>query len=51
MNDCFMQAKILKEHCKAEAEKLAERGPMENTCKEMRGKANAVLVIKSINSL
>lgn len=46
-NDYFMQAKILKEHCKIESEKLAVRKPMENICTEMRGKSNAVLVIKS----
>uniref|UniRef100_A0A8B9I6G7 tRNA (32-2'-O)-methyltransferase regulator THADA n=1 Tax=Anser brachyrhynchus TaxID=132585 RepID=A0A8B9I6G7_9AVES len=37
-NDYFMQAKILKEHCKIESEKLAVRKPMENICTEMRGK-------------
>ncbi|NXK12759.1 THADA protein, partial [Herpetotheres cachinnans] len=37
-NDYFMQAKILKEHCKVESEKLADHRPMENTCTEMRGK-------------
>ncbi|NXF05075.1 THADA protein, partial [Smithornis capensis] len=37
-NDYFMQAKILKEHCKEESEKLADQRPMKNTCTEMRGK-------------
>ncbi|XP_009707772.1 PREDICTED: thyroid adenoma-associated protein [Cariama cristata] len=37
-NDYFMQAKILKEHCKVESEKLADHRPMENMCTEMRGK-------------
>ncbi|KAF2988239.1 hypothetical protein EK904_001893 [Melospiza melodia maxima] len=37
-NDYFMQAKILKEHCKEESEKLADQRPMKNTCMEMRGK-------------
>ncbi|KAM6207599.1 tRNA (32-2'-O)-methyltransferase regulator THADA [Sarcoramphus papa] len=37
-NDYFMQAKILKEHCKVESEKLADHRPMENICTEMRGK-------------
>ncbi|XP_069656357.1 tRNA (32-2'-O)-methyltransferase regulator THADA isoform X4 [Haliaeetus albicilla] len=37
-NDYFIQAKILKEHCKVESEKLADRRPMDNTCTEMRGK-------------
>ncbi|NXF47945.1 THADA protein, partial [Oceanites oceanicus] len=37
-NDYFMQAKILKEHCKVESEKLADRRPMESICREMRGK-------------
>ncbi|XP_075352416.1 tRNA (32-2'-O)-methyltransferase regulator THADA isoform X2 [Mycteria americana] len=37
-NDYFMQAKILKEHCKVESEKLADHRPMENVCTEMRGK-------------
>ncbi|NXC48618.1 THADA protein, partial [Penelope pileata] len=37
-NDYFMQAKILKEHCKIESEKLADHKPMENICTEMRGK-------------
>ncbi|NXV15294.1 THADA protein, partial [Cepphus grylle] len=37
-NDYFMQAKILKEHCKVESEKLADHRPTENICTEMRGK-------------
>ncbi|KFQ26004.1 Thyroid adenoma-associated protein [Mesitornis unicolor] len=37
-NDYFMQAKILKEHCKVESEKLADHRPMENTCSDVRGK-------------
>ncbi|XP_074022416.1 tRNA (32-2'-O)-methyltransferase regulator THADA [Numenius arquata] len=37
-NDYFMQAKLLKEHCKVESEKLADHRPMENICTEMRGK-------------
>nr|XP_026646868.1 thyroid adenoma-associated protein isoform X2 [Zonotrichia albicollis] len=37
-NDYFMQAKILKEHCKEESEKLADQRPMKNSCMEMRGK-------------
>ncbi|NWZ90478.1 THADA protein, partial [Nesospiza acunhae] len=37
-NDYFMQAKILKEHCKEESEKLADQRPTKNTCVEMRGK-------------
>ncbi|NWZ47065.1 THADA protein, partial [Haliaeetus albicilla] len=37
-NDYFIQAKILKEHCKVESEKLADHRPMDNTCTEMRGK-------------
>ncbi|XP_075003034.1 tRNA (32-2'-O)-methyltransferase regulator THADA [Calonectris borealis] len=37
-NDYFMQAKILKEHCKVESEKLADHRPMEDICTEMRGK-------------
>ncbi|NXE76836.1 THADA protein, partial [Cochlearius cochlearius] len=37
-NDYFMQAKIMKEHCKVESEKLADHRPMENICTEMRGK-------------
>ncbi|NXL50573.1 THADA protein, partial [Podilymbus podiceps] len=37
-NDYFMQAKILKEHCKVESEKLADHRAMENICTEMRGK-------------
>lgn len=45
-NDYFMQAKILKEHCKEESEKLADQRPTKNICTEMRGKSKAVLVIK-----
>uniref|UniRef100_A0A8C5J6S6 tRNA (32-2'-O)-methyltransferase regulator THADA n=1 Tax=Junco hyemalis TaxID=40217 RepID=A0A8C5J6S6_JUNHY len=37
-NDYFMQAKILKEHCKEGSERLADQRPMKNTCMEMRGK-------------
>uniref|UniRef100_A0A663ER01 tRNA (32-2'-O)-methyltransferase regulator THADA n=1 Tax=Aquila chrysaetos chrysaetos TaxID=223781 RepID=A0A663ER01_AQUCH len=37
-NDYFIQAKILKEHCKVESEKLADHRPMDNICTEMRGK-------------
>ncbi|NXL65774.1 THADA protein, partial [Chordeiles acutipennis] len=37
-NDYFMQAKILKEHCNVESEKLADHRPMENICTEIRGK-------------
>ncbi|NXP61239.1 THADA protein, partial [Chloropsis cyanopogon] len=37
-NDYFVQAKILKEHCKEESEKLADQRPTKNTCMEMRGK-------------
>ncbi|NXV71726.1 THADA protein, partial [Atlantisia rogersi] len=37
-NDYFIQAKILKEHCKAESEKLTDHRPMESICREMRGK-------------
>ncbi|NWX40607.1 THADA protein, partial [Steatornis caripensis] len=37
-NNYFMQAKILKEHCKVESEKLADHRPMENICTEKRGK-------------
>ncbi|KAK2535660.1 Thada [Columba guinea] len=37
-NDYFLQAKILKEHCKVESGKQADHGPMENICAEMRGK-------------
>ncbi|NXS26431.1 THADA protein, partial [Pomatostomus ruficeps] len=36
-NDYFMQAKILKEHCKEESEKLADQRQMKNICMEMRG--------------
>uniref|UniRef100_A0A8U7MBQ1 tRNA (32-2'-O)-methyltransferase regulator THADA n=1 Tax=Corvus moneduloides TaxID=1196302 RepID=A0A8U7MBQ1_CORMO len=36
-NDYFMQAKILKEHCKEESEKLDQR-PTKSICTEMRGK-------------
>ncbi|NWV02043.1 THADA protein, partial [Upupa epops] len=35
-NYYFTQAKILKEHCKVESEKLAEHKAAENTCAEMR---------------
>ncbi|NXM33367.1 THADA protein, partial [Oxyruncus cristatus] len=37
-NDYFMKAKILKEHCEEESEKLADQRPLKNTCTEMRGK-------------
>ncbi|NXW24302.1 THADA protein, partial [Circaetus pectoralis] len=37
-NDYFIQAKILKEHCKVKSEKLADHRPMDNICTEMRGK-------------
>ncbi|KFP89513.1 Thyroid adenoma-associated protein, partial [Apaloderma vittatum] len=37
-NDYFLQAKMLKEHCKVESENLADHRPMENICTEMRGK-------------
>ncbi|XP_053918208.1 thyroid adenoma-associated protein [Cuculus canorus] len=37
-NDYFMQAKILKEHCKVETEKLADHRTVENICTEMRDK-------------
>ncbi|NXK30820.1 THADA protein, partial [Piprites chloris] len=37
-NDYFMQAKILKEQCQEESEKVADQRPMKNTCTEMRGK-------------
>ncbi|NWW51368.1 THADA protein, partial [Pedionomus torquatus] len=37
-NDYFMQAKLLKEHCKVESDKLADHRLMENICTEMRGK-------------
>uniref|UniRef100_A0A8C5T6V2 tRNA (32-2'-O)-methyltransferase regulator THADA n=1 Tax=Malurus cyaneus samueli TaxID=2593467 RepID=A0A8C5T6V2_9PASS len=37
-NDYFMQAKILKEPCKEESEKLIGQAPIENTCTEIRGK-------------
>lgn len=50
-NDYFLQAKILKEHCKVESGKQADHRPMENICAEMRGKSSAVLVIKSRYSL
>ncbi|NWR31265.1 THADA protein, partial [Tachuris rubrigastra] len=39
-NDYFMQAKILKEHCKEQSEKLADQRPMKNSCTEIRGKSN-----------
>ncbi|NWQ77060.1 THADA protein, partial [Columbina picui] len=38
-NDYFMQAKILREHCKVDSQKQADHRPMENTCTEMRGKS------------
>lgn len=41
-NDYFMQAKMLKEHCKIQSEKLAEHKPMENICTEMRGKESQI---------
>ncbi|NXU58031.1 THADA protein, partial [Turnix velox] len=37
-NDYFMQAKLLKEHCEVESEKLSDHRPMENICTETRGK-------------
>ncbi|NXM79296.1 THADA protein, partial [Serilophus lunatus] len=37
-NDYFVQAKILKEHCQEESEKLADQRPLKNTCTEIRGK-------------
>ncbi|XP_014806547.1 PREDICTED: thyroid adenoma-associated protein isoform X2 [Calidris pugnax] len=37
-NDYFMQAKLLKEHCKVESGKLADHRPMENICTEVKGK-------------
>lgn len=37
-NDYFMQAKILKEHCKEESEKVTDQRPTKNICTEMRGK-------------
>ncbi|NXD75401.1 THADA protein, partial [Halcyon senegalensis] len=37
-NDYFMQAKILKEHCKVESEKPVDHRLMENIHTEMRGK-------------
>uniref|UniRef100_A0A8C3KS85 tRNA (32-2'-O)-methyltransferase regulator THADA n=1 Tax=Calidris pygmaea TaxID=425635 RepID=A0A8C3KS85_9CHAR len=37
-NDYFIQAKLLKEHCKVESGKPADHRPMENICTEMRGK-------------
>ncbi|KAM6085586.1 tRNA (32-2'-O)-methyltransferase regulator THADA [Theristicus caerulescens] len=37
-NDYFTQAKILKERCKVESEKLADHRPMGSICTEMRGK-------------
>lgn len=46
-NDYFMQAKILKEHCKEESEQLADHRPVENTRTEERGKSSAVLVRNS----
>lgn len=50
-NDYFMQAKMLKEHCKVESKQLADHKPVENICAEMRGKSNTVLIIKSSYSL
>ncbi|POI36127.1 hypothetical protein CIB84_000121 [Bambusicola thoracicus] len=41
-NDYFMQAKMLKEHCKIQSEKLAEHKPMENISTEMRGKESQI---------
>ncbi|XP_015477039.1 thyroid adenoma-associated protein isoform X2 [Parus major] len=41
-NDYFMQAKILKEHCKGESGELADQRPMKNICMEMRGKDRQV---------
>lgn len=41
-NDYFMQAKILKEHCKEESEKLADQSSTKNICMEMRGKSKAI---------
>ncbi|OXB65486.1 hypothetical protein ASZ78_014837 [Callipepla squamata] len=41
-NDYFMQAKILKEHCKMESEKLSDHKPMENICTETRGKESQI---------
>ncbi|NXS94970.1 THADA protein, partial [Jacana jacana] len=41
-NDYFMQAKLLKEHCKVESERLADHRPMENICTEMRGKEKQI---------
>ncbi|NXG36153.1 THADA protein, partial [Dromaius novaehollandiae] len=37
-NDYFIQAKILKEYCKVESEKLVDHKPTENICTEIRGK-------------
>nr|XP_009667198.1 PREDICTED: thyroid adenoma-associated protein isoform X2 [Struthio camelus australis] len=37
-NDYFIQAKILKECCKVESEKLADHKPTENICTEIKGK-------------
>ncbi|XP_067149238.1 tRNA (32-2'-O)-methyltransferase regulator THADA [Apteryx mantelli] len=37
-NDYFIQAKILKEYCKVEPEKLVDHKPTENICTEIRGK-------------
>ncbi|NXL91460.1 THADA protein, partial [Alectura lathami] len=41
-NDYFVQAKLLKEHCKVESQKLADHKPMENICTEMRGKERQI---------
>ncbi|XP_009072844.1 PREDICTED: thyroid adenoma-associated protein, partial [Acanthisitta chloris] len=37
-NDYFIQAKILKEHCNGEPEKVPDSRPTKNHCTEMRGK-------------
>ncbi|NXN98183.1 THADA protein, partial [Rhinopomastus cyanomelas] len=36
-NDYFIQAKMLKEHCKVESKKMPDHRAMENTCAETRG--------------
>ncbi|NXO80688.1 THADA protein, partial [Sitta europaea] len=41
-NDYFMQAKILKEHCKEESEKMADQGPTKNISLETRGRGRPV---------
>uniref|UniRef100_A0A8C2TDP2 tRNA (32-2'-O)-methyltransferase regulator THADA n=1 Tax=Coturnix japonica TaxID=93934 RepID=A0A8C2TDP2_COTJA len=41
-NDYFLQAKMLKEHCKIQSEKLADHKPMENICTEMKGKESHI---------